>query len=236
VREILSHTSGMPFKSKLEEPTLDRFTLAERVKSYAATPLKSEPGTKYSYSNAGINTAGRLIEVLSGMTYETFLQKRILDPLGMKDTTYWPNKDQLQRLAKGHKPNADKSGLEETRIGQLWYPLDNPERRPMPAGGLFSTATDVAVFCQMVLNGGTWKGKKILSEKSVALMTSKQTPNELKDGYGHGGAMATNMSIDTKRGMITVYLVQNAGFPKEWKDGHGVFQHAAEKLFDGMKK
>ena len=60
--------------------------------SYALTPLKFEPGTKYDYSNAGINTAGRIIEVVSGMPYEQFMQKRLFDPLGMKDTTFWPDR------------------------------------------------------------------------------------------------------------------------------------------------
>src|SRR4051812_38280646 len=85
VREILSHTSGLPFKSPQEQPTLDELTLKDAAASYAKTPLLFEPGTKYQYSNAGINTAGRIIEVVSGMPYEVFLQRRLLDPLGMKD-------------------------------------------------------------------------------------------------------------------------------------------------------
>src|SRR5262249_26821571 len=72
VRDILNHTSGMPFRSALEEPTLDMVPLRDAVRSYAITPLQFEPGTKYQYSNAGINTAGRIIEVVSGMPYETF--------------------------------------------------------------------------------------------------------------------------------------------------------------------
>src|SRR5262249_1112701 len=152
VRHLLSHTSGMPFRSAMEQPTLDRLTLRDCVLSYAMTPLGSEPGTEYQYSNAGINTAGRIIEVVSGMPYETFLQKRLFDPLGMKDTTFWPTEEQLKRLAKAYRPK-DKSGLEETTITQLQYPLADRNRKPMPAGGLFSTASDVGRFCQMILNG-----------------------------------------------------------------------------------
>jgi CubicO group peptidase (beta-lactamase class C family) len=88
VRHLLSHTSGMPFASVMEQPTLDRLPLRDAVRSYAMTPLQSEPGTKYQYSNAGINTAGRLIEVVSGMAYEDFLDQRLFRPLGMKDTTF----------------------------------------------------------------------------------------------------------------------------------------------------
>jgi CubicO group peptidase (beta-lactamase class C family) len=246
VREILSHTSGLPFKSAMEEPTLDLLPLRVGVKSYAMTPLLFEPGSKYQYSNAGINTAGRIIEVVSGMPYETFLDKRLFEPLGMKDTTFWPNEEQLSRLAKSYKPNATKTGLEETRIGQLKYPLSDRTRQPMPAGGLFSTAVDIGRFCQMVLNGGTFEGKRYLSEDAVKQMTSKQT-GALKENYGlgwatgggtlgHGGAFATNMTIDPKRGLITVFLVQHAGFPKNGNQAQGAFRKAAEERFGKASK
>jgi CubicO group peptidase (beta-lactamase class C family) len=242
VRDILSHTSGMPFQSAMERPTLDGLPLRDAVRSYAMTPLMFEPGSKYSYSNAGINTAGRIIEVVSGMPYEEFMDRRLFGPLGMKDTTFWPNEEQLTRLAKGYRPNKDKTGLEETKIGQLTYPLSDRKRYPMPAGGLFSTAADVARLCQMVLNGGTFEGKRILSESAVKQMTSKQTGDEVKDGYGlgwstgggsfgHGGAMATNMTIDSKRGLITVFMVQHAGFPNDGGKSQGAFQKAAAERF-----
>src|SRR4029077_12206698 len=90
VREVLSHTSGLPFKSAKESPTLDVLPLRDAVASYAAAPLQFEPGSKYQYSNAGINTAGRIIEVVSGIPYEEFMEQRLFGPLGMKDTTFWP--------------------------------------------------------------------------------------------------------------------------------------------------
>src|SRR5262249_44292346 len=170
VRHVLSHTSGMPFQSAMERPTLDVLPLRDAVRSYALTPLQSEPGTKYQYSNAGINTAGRIIEVVSGTAYEDFLDRRLFAPLGMKDTTVWPNEEQTARLAKAYRPNREKTGLEETTIGQLQYPLRDRKRYPMPGGGLFSTAQDVGRFCQMVLGGGVFKGKRILSEAAVKEM------------------------------------------------------------------
>ena len=75
VRNVLSHTSGLPFKSSIEEPTLDQLSLAERVRSYAKTPLNTQPGTKYAYSNAGINTAGRIIEVVSERSRDSSLRR-----------------------------------------------------------------------------------------------------------------------------------------------------------------
>jgi CubicO group peptidase (beta-lactamase class C family) len=247
VRNVLSHTSGLQFKSAMEEPTLDLLPLRVAVKSYAMTPLIFEPDSKYQYSNAGINTAGRIIEVVSGMPYETFLDKRLFEPLGMKDTTFWPNEEQLKRLARSYKPNADKSDLEETKITQLKYPLNDRRRQPMPAGGLFSTASDVGRFCQMVLNGGTFQGKRYLSEAAVKTMTSKQTGDAVQTGYGlgwstnngvfgHGGAYATNMTIDSKRGLIAVFMVQHAGFAKDGKNSLDVFRKAAEERFGGSQK
>ena len=246
VRDVMNHTSGLPFQSKLEHPTLDGMFLKDAVRSYAITPLLFEPGSKYQYSNAGINTAGRIIEVVSGMSYEDFMDQRLFGPLGMKDTTFWPNDEQLSRLAKAYKPNTDKNGLEETAISQLTYPLNDRKRQPMPAGGLFSTAADVARLCQMVLNRGEFHGKRILSEEAVATMTRKQTAEGLTgyglgwstggDSFGHGGALSTNMTIDTKRGLFTVFLVQHAGFPGDGGKSHGIFKKAAEERFDAAKK
>jgi CubicO group peptidase (beta-lactamase class C family) len=241
VRQVLSHTSGLPFSTPEESPTLDKLTIKDMVASYVKNGLVTEPGTEYKYSNAGINTAGRIIEVVSGMPYEEFLDKRLFGPLGMKDTTFWPSEEQVKRLAQAYKPNKEKKGLELTKIGQLQYPLTDRKRQPMPGGGLFSTATDVARFCQMLLNNGKVGDKQILSEAAVKALTTKQTPDSLKDNYGlgfsvggtfgHGGALSTNMTVDPKRGLITVWLVQHAGFPNDGGKAQGVFRTTAEKTF-----
>jgi CubicO group peptidase (beta-lactamase class C family) len=247
VRNILSHTSGMPFKSLIEQPTLDTLHLRDAARSYAMTPLQFQPDEGYQYSNAGINTAGRIIEVVSGLAYEDFMDQRLFHPLGMKDTTFWPSGEQLKRLAKGYKPNADKTNLEETTISQLSYPLNNRQRQPMPAGGLFSTATDCARLCQMVMAGGVFDGKRYLSEAAVKEMTRRQTAESLKQIYGlgwsvngsnfgHGGAMSTNMNVDTNLGLITVFLVQHAGFPGEGGKSQGLFREAAVKQFGNAAK
>jgi CubicO group peptidase (beta-lactamase class C family) len=247
VRYLLTHTSGMPFKSALEEPTLDLLPLRLAVRSYAVTPLQSEPGSKFSYSNAGINSAGCIIEAVSGMPYEEFLDKKLFEPLGMKDTTFWPNEEQLKRLARAYSPNADKTDLQEITISQLKYPLNDRKRQPMPAGGLFSTASDIGRFCRMVLNGGTLDGKRYLSEDAVKQMSSRQTEKGVKENwglgwslgdgsFGHGGALSTNMTIDTKRGLVTVFLVQHGGFPGKGDQAQGTFHKAAEERFGNAKR
>jgi CubicO group peptidase (beta-lactamase class C family) len=239
VKNVLSHTSGLPFKSPMETPTLDLRPLAERVRSYAARPLEFQPDTKYQYSNAGINTAGRIIEVVSGIPYEAFLDQRIFQPLGMKDTTFWPSPEQLKRLAKAYKPG--KNGPEECPIGQLKYPLDDHVRQPMPAGGLFSTATDLSLFYRMIAHRGAFAGRRIVSARAVEQLTSKQT-GALSAGYGlgfstngtligHGGAYNTSSQLDRGHQLIMIFLGQHAGWPAEGKSIIPTFQKAAIAAF-----
>ncbi len=249
VRNILSHTSGMPFKSDVEEPTLDLLPLSTASRSYAMTPLQFEPDSRYQYSNAGINTAGRIIEVVSGVPYEEFLDRRLFKPLGMKDTTFWPDAQQVARLAKSYKLRGDHPGLEEITITQLAYPLGDRKRQPVPAGGLFSTAGDLGTFCRMILNGGVFDGKRYLSTSAITEMTSRQTGDAIKEGYGlgwatsakagkgsdsvipgtcgHGGAYATNMEIDPRRQLITVFMVQYSGPGEEIDKVRSAFLKAA---------
>jgi CubicO group peptidase (beta-lactamase class C family) len=247
VRDTLSHTSGMPFRSAIEVPTLDGLRLRDAVRSYAMTPLDFEPGQRFQYSNAGINTAGRIIEVVTKMPYEDYLQQRLFDPLGMSDTTFWPSKEQLARLAKSYKPGLGRKGLEEMTIGQLTYPLDSRNRQPMPAGGLFSTAADLAKFCRMMLGGGVFEGKRILSEAAVQEMTRKQTAPTIKEGYGlgwsvngstfgHGGAFSTSMSVDRERGVVLVFLVQHAGFTGDGGKSKDAFTRAALEKYGKAKR
>lgn len=241
IREILSHTSGLRFLNAKDKMVIDSVPLAKSVQHDLLEPLLFEPGSGYKYSNEGIDTAGLIIQVVSGMAYETFLQQRLFTPLEMKDTTFFPSAAQVARLAKSYKPDAAKSGLEETRIKYLKYPLDAPGRYPAPGGGLFSTAADVARFCQMLLNGGVYRQRRYLSQAAIAEMTKKQTGDHIRESYGlgftvgagtygHGGANATNMSVDTRRGIITVFMVQHAGFPGDAKQMRAALSKAVEQV------
>jgi CubicO group peptidase (beta-lactamase class C family) len=239
VRDCLRHTSGMPFGSALESPTIDKLYLKDAVKSYTITPLQSEPGTKYAYSNAGINTAGRVIEVVTGTGYEDFMAERVFGPLGMTDSTWRPTAEQMKRLATTYRPVKDaKDALEAMPIAPLAQPLTDPTRQPCPGGGLFSTAKDVAAFGQMILRGGVAAdGKRLLSEAAVRELTGTQTDELLNKGKGeggyglgfsttrkakadgpavagpcgHGGAYATNLWINPDNRLVTVFMVQYAG-------------------------
>jgi CubicO group peptidase (beta-lactamase class C family) len=258
VRNLLSHTSGLVGKSPLEG-RLDTVSLRDATITYSLCPLKFEPGTQYEYCNPGINTVGRIIEVVSGVPYAQFLEQRLRAPLNMKDTSFWLNDKRLARLAKSYKPDPANLGLVETEIGQLSYPLsNNPKRLPYPAGGIFSTAEDMSIFCRMILNGGQLDGKRYLSEASVREMTSTQTGDILNGGKneggyglgwsttkkskgdsgpvipgfcGHGGAYATYMGIDPGKKLVTIWMVQHAGFPLDGKEAQGAFTKAATEAF-----
>jgi CubicO group peptidase (beta-lactamase class C family) len=232
VREILSHTSGLAFRSAAQPVpgALDLLSLKDQVRSFGADPLLYQPDTDYRYSNEGLDTAARIIEVVSGEPYERFMQERLFDPLGMKDTTFWPNEEQIARLAQSYKLDAQTKDLLKVNIDQLTYPLnDRAHRFPMPAGGLFSTADDLGKFCRMILNGGELDGRRYLSASALHDMTSRENrglgKTEYgfgwaieKDGFGHGGAYKNDIDIDTATGRVLVFMVQQDG-PWGTKDG-----------------
>lgn len=258
VKDLLTHTSGLVGKSPLDGEALDTLTLREAVITYALSPLQFEPGSKWSYCNPGINTLGRIIEAVSGKSYAEFMQERLFTPLGMKDTTFWPDKKQLLRLAKSYQQNAAKNGLEETTVKYLTPPLSDRKRMPLAAGGLFSTAGDLVKIYQMVLNGGVADGKRYLKEETLKRMTTSQMGdmkvsfadgmhmglgfhivNEPKGAtaalssgsFGHGGAYGTQAWIDPAKKLIMVLLIQRAGINGDTSEMRGAFQKAAAEKF-----
>jgi CubicO group peptidase (beta-lactamase class C family) len=236
VRDCLCHISGLPFNVGPEGAFIDRFTLKEAGLMYALTPLNAQPGAVYAYSNAGINTAARVAEVATGRRYDDLMHERLLDPLGMRDTVMVPDRAQVARLAKTYR--GDPNGtLQEIPVPQLTHPLDLRTRQSSPAGGYISGADDCARFGRMLLGDGVFHGRRVMAASAVREMLRKQTgalENRYglgmsihPDGFGHGGAISTNLHIDPKRGIIHVYLVQQAGYAGP--DGAKVFPafHAA---------
>ena len=243
VRDLITHQSGMPFCTAVEAPTLDRLPLATSTLSYASTPLEFDPGTDLMYSNAGFNTAGRLIEVLSGQSYESFLDERLFKPLGMCDTTFWPDENQTRHLASAYKVDADENRLRKVEIDQLQYPLkDRVHRHPMPAGGLISTAHDLAIFYRMMLNDGTLDGRVYLKAESVQEMTRCHVRAENgrtqglgfeadDNGFYHGGAFGSHTTADRRTGLITGWLVQMDGTLGQSASACPAFREAAGAAF-----
>jgi CubicO group peptidase (beta-lactamase class C family) len=230
-------------------------SLAELAMAYSQQPLRFPPGTKWEYSNAGINTLGRIVEVISGVRYAEYLHERIFKPLDMKDTTFYPTKGQQKRLAKSYQPATRGKGLEETSISFLKGPLESRQRTALPAGGLFSTAEDMFRFYQMMVNGGTFNGKRILSRAAVEQMTRTET-GDIKTGFtdgmsygfgfavvkqpqgitgmlspgtfGHGGAYGTQSWADPKKDLILILMIQRAKLPNsDNSDIRRAFQETA---------
>jgi CubicO group peptidase (beta-lactamase class C family) len=167
ITQILTHTSGLGEATGTAAQQAK--TLADLVPLWLAAPMQYEPGAQWKYTQSGINAAGRIVEVVSGMTFDEFVQKRIADPLGMTSTTFYPTEEQRARLATGYAKNKQTGALEPAPPRRDFGPRDRP---PQGNGGLYSTAPDYARFCRMLLGGGTFDGRRYLSATAMkALMT-----------------------------------------------------------------
>ena len=188
ITQILTHTSGLGEASG--PAAKEAKTLADLVPLWLAAPMQYEPGAKWSYTQSGINAAARIVEVVSGMSFDAFLQQRLFDPLGMKDTTFYPTDAQRARLVTAYAKNKDTGALEPVPPRADFGTRDRP---PQGNGGLFSTAPDYARFCQMLLGGGTLEGRRYLSGDAMKFLTTPQTGDLpvgffQNDTYGQRGA------------------------------------------------
>jgi CubicO group peptidase (beta-lactamase class C family) len=177
IAQALTHTSGLG-----EGDTAairQAHMLAELVPLFLAAPMQYEPGAKWQYTQSGINVAARIVEIASGQSFDAFVQTRILNPLGMKDTTFYPEGEVAARLVVGYKKNPASGEPEAVRLPASFGVRGHP---PLGNGGLYSTGPDYARFCQMLLNGGELNGKRYLSPKAVKLMMTVQT-GDLPTGF-----------------------------------------------------
>jgi len=250
IRDLLRHTSGLTYAWNEDLGPLYKEanvasgilpydgTIGDSVNRLAKLPLLFSPGDRWEYG-LSVDVLGRLVEVVSGKRFDEFLRTRIFEPLGMKDTYFFPPDDKLDRLATAYTYYADKglNRFPDTPIteGSFSYSADYPYHGPKKlfsgGAGLNSTAPDYARFCQMMLEGGKLGNVRILSRKSVELMTHDQlgkisanedfglgfgiaggkTPlSELgtPGSYNWGGFFYTAFSIDPKEQMIVVFMGQ----------------------------
>ncbi len=177
IRQILTHTSGLGEASGPEEKQAK--TLADLVPLWLAAPMQYEPGEKWKYTQSGINAAARIVEVVSGLTFDAFLQKRLFDPLGMDHTTFYLTPQLRSQLVTAYAKNKDTGLLEPLPPRPDFGPHDRP---PQGNGGLYSTAPDYARFCQMLLNGGMFDGRRYLSDAAMKFLNTPQT-GDLPTGF-----------------------------------------------------
>ena len=226
IRHLLTHTSGLTYhwsprlgkaytEAKMGHGLLQQEgTIGDAVKRLAAQPLLFQPGDIWEYSLAD-DVLGYFVEVVSGMPLDKFFQERIFKPLGMKDTQFFVPDDKAARLAtaytyypdKGLHPIVDKQVIKE---GQLEYSADYPYRGPRTyfsgGGGLSSTAEDYYRFCQMMLNGGQLNGTRLLSRKSVELVSQNHVQGKLDEmGYGLGFGVTSEPKFLTELGSVGSY-------------------------------
>jgi len=256
IANCLSHTAGLQELTKEEE--LATSNLAQLAAVTAKKPVKFKPGTKWTYCQTGISVAARIVEVVSNETFPEFLEKRLFGPLGMKDTSFYPTEEQMQRLAVSYEKN--EQGLFKTVSPYFLHgrtPTDH-SRYPRASGGLFSTVSDYGKFARMILSGGELDGKRYLKQESIKEMTLSRTDGlenvgfvkgnayglgwirvvnpggvtaPLSSGsYGHGGAYGTQAWIDPEKGRYTLMMIQRANIGNgDNSDIRGAFQAAAAK-------
>lgn len=179
ITQILTHTSGLSEASGPAQKGAK--TLADLVPIWLAAPMQFEPGEKWKYCQSGINAAGRIVEVVSGMSFDAFLQQRLFDPLGMKDTTFYPTEAQRVRLVTAYAKNKDTGALDPVPPREFYEGTRN--RPPQGNGGLFSTPRDYARFVQMLLAGGTLDGRLYLSADALKFLATPQTPDTMPVGF-----------------------------------------------------
>lgn len=188
IMQVMNHTSGLCEADV--QTAANAKELADLIPSYVSGPTQFEPGSKWSYCQSGINTGARIVEVVSGLRFDKFLQERIFDPLEMKNTTFYPTQLTESKRAAGYIKNNDTGNFDKAEVSVIF---GKPENAPLGNGGLFSTAPDYARFAQMLLGNGVYKGKRYLSEDAMTYLFTVKT-DELDCGflqepqYGRRGA------------------------------------------------
>jgi CubicO group peptidase (beta-lactamase class C family) len=207
IRQLLSHTAGIPYEHPLEnlpEFKVPYFNstqpdiLADVVNRIAARPLISDPGEKFVYG-LNIDVIGYLIEVLSGKKLDVFLKEAILDPLGMKDTYFYLPDAKASRLVELYsKPSAEAPLTIGANNDYRFFATTGAKTYFSAGAGMVSTIEDYAKLCQMILNGGSFNNKQILGRKTVEMMGKNQIGDnevwERQDKFGLGLQIFTNES------------------------------------------
>ena len=252
VRMVLNHTGGFPFEICAKQGNIrgggwsGGAPLRQTAAIAAACPLLFEPGTKVQYSNTGIDIGAAVVEIVTGMKWEDYLQQNVLDPLGMKDTSFWPTDDQLAHLVESYtcKSNAPATYLYEHSMEQR--PYNDRSRIFASAGaGLWTTARDQLKFYKMLMNLGLGEnGVRILKEETVKSILAVSTRPQGLGGYslglsapvkddddqwfGHGGAWGTNCMVNWHKKELKLWAVQLSGTPRPWDKARN---EAADRFF-----
>ncbi|HEY7445920.1 MAG TPA: serine hydrolase domain-containing protein [Vicinamibacterales bacterium] len=255
VRDLLTHTSGLlsgglgAGAANTIAPRGEADSLATYIPKLASVPLDFQPGTLWRYSGlAGFDVLSRIVEIVSGQTFDRFLKQRIFDPLGMKDTGFVLTPEQSARLVTIYQ--STPQGLQ---------PANRPASKTYfsGAGGLMSSAEDYLQFAQMLLNGGELNGKRLLGPRTIDLMTANHTGDMVngqfgrpaqgmgfglsvqvvqdpvaanlrvsKGAYGWAGGTGVSFWIEPEEQMVSIYLVQGGSGGALRQDFEGAVRYA----------
>jgi CubicO group peptidase (beta-lactamase class C family) len=236
IQDLLTHVSGLASGGAASAAELPRIarkpgeSLADYIPRLGTTPLDFQPGSQWHYSpGAGFDTLGRVVEVASGQTFDRFLKQRIFDPLAMKDTFFHPSEDRLPRIPTTYHRGGDtlrKVERQNFLVSTTYF---------SGAGGLQASAEDYAQFGEMLLEGGQLNGKRLLSPKTVELMSSVFVPDTLPGrapgrgfglsvqvvsdpvaagyrvspgSFGWDGAYGTHFWVDPKEKIVGIMMIQ----------------------------
>lgn len=251
VRMVLNHTGGFPFEASVKRNDVrgggwsGGAPLRQVAAVAAESPIMFEPGTRDLYSNTGIDIGAAIVEVVTGMKWEDYLEQEVLDPLGMKSTWFWPTDKQLKKKIElyAFKQNAPAEWVEEMAWQQR--PYNDSHVFASAGAGLWTTAADQLKFYKMLMNLGVGEnGVRILKEETVKSILACTTRPQNMGGYslglnapvkdsedswfGHGGAWGTNCMVNWHKKQLKLWVIQSAGGPQPW---NAKVNEAAEKFF-----
>jgi len=258
VRNVMNHTGGFPFELP-NGIAMGGWSRRMPLRSVAATaasqPIAFEPGTKAQYSNVGIDIGAAVVEVVTGKRWEDFLKERVLDPLGMKDSGFWPTDSQLAKKIELYDIKDGQPPQWKEQADWMQRPYNDDRVFSSAGAGLWTTARDQLKFYKMLMNLGVGEnGVRILKEETVKsiLAVSTRPTSKTADGkdfggyslgltapvtdgddawFGHGGAWGTNCMVNWHKKELKLWAVQERGGKRPWNKDR---EEAAGKFFKHM--
>ena len=251
IRMVMNHTGGFPFEISAKRGDVrgggwsGGAPIRQVASIAAASPLLFEPGTKIKYSNTGIDIGAAIVEVVTGMKWEQYLKKEVLDPLGMKSTWFWPTDRQIANKLELYEYKENAPAVWREEMANQQRPYNDSHVFASAGAGLWTTAGDQLKFYKMLMNLGVGEnGARILKEETVKSILACTTRPDGMEGYslglsapvkdaddswfGHGGAWGTSCQVNWHKKQIRLWVVQRAGGPQPWKED---LEKAAKKFF-----
>lgn len=239
VRMVMNHTGGFPFELPAKQGNIPGggwsggMPIRSVAAEAAALPILFEPGTKAKYSNTGIDIGAAVVESVTGKKWEMYLKETVLDPLGMKDTWFWPTDEQLAHQVELYDCHNGAPATYRCQDGMEQRPYNDSHVFASAGAGLWTTANDQLKFYKMLMNLGLGdNGVRILKEDTVkSLLAVTTRPLEMggyslglntpkidgeNEWFGHGGAWGTNCMINWHKKQLKLWVVQLTGKPRPW--------------------